>query len=156
MDKNSFMQGCLLGCRLRGQRPKGETAQWETLFEGDCYTEGGLDAADISMTYPGFAVGDRIRLTVNGQSAVFTAIYKYSEESMTTYPNRKICVYVGNSEVGGGSSNGFENENIIDCDYCLLQYYLYKDNALFPDQAAAYLYTAEAGTYSVKIERLVT
>ena len=147
MDKTSLTLGWLVGRQIAGQR-RTQAETWEILFDGEVESRndyGDITAGNMEVS-DSVLLGDTLRLTVNGESKVMTAIHQYSDETIAQHPTYSTSVYIGNSNIGGGPGNGFENENVMDYDYCYLHVL----------RGIGYLYTANAGTYSVKLERLTS
>lgn len=128
MSDQSIKLGLALGLTTMG-RWRGEQEQWEVLFEGT------VETVEISNGYAtnesplglSFAVGETIRLTVNGASATFVAV---EQNGIARDP----CI--GNQHLNG---NAIITED-TGYDFCL---------------TIKYLYTRSPGTYAVKVERVV-
>lgn len=135
--KQAFSLGL---CSVGAYAPQDE--QWEVLFEGTVKTIEpltGFSSAGIVFDSGAFlfSVWDRIRITVDGVSAVYTA-------SESTIPLLGSVYYAGNYYLS-------DSKNFVDDGYN----FLVRSYADFDGIYNSYFKSRTPGTYTVKIERKV-
>lgn len=124
-------------------------AEWVTLFDGEVTTEtekgertGGYknqDALHEVTMKPFFASGDKVRLTVDGVSFIYTA--KSPTTTITNWFNYEKCGFAGNEYLTAldVADNGG--------DYCVFMGFSSIGSAVLS------FYSRNPGTYNIKIER---